>query len=225
MDLDPLYLRNGLITFILLLGSVVLHEWAHAMMAHLLGDDTPRAEGRVTLNPLAHIDLIGTIILPLVFIFGLGATGLVYGYGKPVFTNVANFRHKWRDDILVQLAGPAMNLLIALVAVLFGCAVVVANPRFGDLVEEAVLMNVGLAVFNLIPIPPLDGGAVLRRVVGMSEETYLFCSRWSFFLIFAVLRIPLTRSAIEFAIVLTLSPFESIAHAIRPVAAELIFNR
>ena len=225
MDLDPLFLRNGLITFILLLGSVILHEWAHAMAAHLLGDDTPRAEGRVTLNPGAHIDLIGTIILPLVFIFGFGATGLVYGYGKPVFTNVANFRHRWRDDILVNLAGPAMNLLIAFAAVLLGCAVVVANPRFGDLVSETVLMNVGLAVFNLIPIPPLDGGAILRRMVGMSDETYHVYCRWGCLLIFAVLWIPATRSAISFAIVLTLSPFEAIAHAIRPLAAELIFNR
>src|ERR1035438_9126607 len=116
MDMDPIFVRNGLITFILLIASLSLHEWGHAIVADLLGDDTPRMDGRVTLNPLVHLDLLGTVILPLFNIFALGSSFPFIAWAKPVRVNLSNFRHRARDDVLVTFAGPATNLAIALVA-------------------------------------------------------------------------------------------------------------
>jgi Zn-dependent protease len=94
-------------------------------------------------------------------------------------TNPSNFRNRWRDDILVSLAGPAATCSSPSRRSLSARFVVVAQPRFGELVKGLVVMNVGLAVFNLLPLPPLDGASIFRRIVGMSEETYLTVSRWS----------------------------------------------
>ena len=173
MDIDPIFIRNGLIIFITLVTCIVFHEWGHAIAADLLGDDTPRADGRVTLNPLSHLDMFGSVIVPLINIFIFGAGLPFIAWGRPVVTNPSNLRNRWRDDILISLAGPAANLLLALVAILVGSFVALAQPRFGELVRELVVMNVGLAVFNLLPFPPLDGASILRRVMGISDATYL----------------------------------------------------
>src|ERR1039458_5790806 len=131
MDMDPIFVRNGLITFILLIASLSLHEWGHAIVADLLGDDTPRMDGRVTLNPLVHLDLLGTVILPLFNIFALGSSFPFIAWAKPVRVNLSNFRHRARDDVLVTFAGPATNLAIALVAIVVGSFLVAAYPRLG----------------------------------------------------------------------------------------------
>ncbi len=223
MDIDPVFIRDGLITFIVLIVSVALHEWGHAIVADMLGDDTPRADERVTLNPLAHLDPIGTVLIPLINIFVFRSGFTFIAWGRPVMTNPSNFRNRQRDDVLVSLAGPAVNLLIALVAVLVGCLIVVAQPRFGELVRGLVVMNAGLAVFNMLPFPPLDGATLLRRVVGMSEETYFNLARWSGIVLLLVINIPFTQRMIGAAVVLTCVPFEVLCNWISPTAYSLIF--
>jgi Zn-dependent protease len=224
MDLDPALIRDGLLIFILLLVSIIFHEWGHAIAADLLGDDTPRSEGRVTLDPRSHLDLVGTIIIPLINIFVLRGGFNFIGWGKPVSVNPSNFKNRNRDDILVSLAGPAANLAVALVAVIAGSLVVASQPRFGELVRGLVIMNVGLAVFNLIPIPPLDGGTVLRRLVGMSEETYRSISAYSGLVILVLINLSVTQRLIGFLMDIACIPYELICHSISPMAYHLIFT-
>lgn len=224
MEFDPVFIRDGLITFILLVVCVTLHEWGHAIVADLLGDDTPRSDGRVSLNPMVHIDMIGTIVIPLVNIFVFGGALPFIAWGRPVLTNPSNFRNRWRDDLLVAFAGPAANLLFALVAILLGSFVVVAQPRLGELAKGLVVMNVGLAVFNLLPIPPLDGGSIMRRVVGMSEETYAGISRWSGLIMLVVINIGMTQRLIIEFVAMACYPYAKLCSLINPTAYLLIFH-
>ena len=224
MEFDPIFIRDGLITFILLVACVTFHEWGHAIVADLLGDDTPRSDGRVSLNPMVHIDMIGTIVIPLVNIFVFGGGLPFIAWGRPVLTNPSNFRNRWRDDLLVAFAGPAANLLFALVAILVGSFVVVAQPRFGELAKGLVVMNVGLAVFNLLPIPPLDGGSIMRRVVGMSEETYAGISRWSGLIMLIVINISVTQRLIVEFVAMACFPYAKLCSLINPTAYLLIFH-
>jgi Zn-dependent protease len=134
------------------------HEFAHAWVATKLGDDTPRREGRVTLNPLAHVDWIGTSLLPaLTSLFGGG----FLGWGKPVNTNPARLRWGRNGLALVALAGPASNVIFAVI--LGVAAVKAANlmPAFANYAARGVRLSLYLAIFNLLPVPPLDGSKLL----------------------------------------------------------------
>lgn len=135
-------------------GLTAPHEYAHAWAATRLGDDTPRREGRLTLNPLAHVDWVGTVLLPaLTSLTGYG----FLGWGRAVNTNPASLRGGWSGLAAVALAGPAANILLA---VLLGAAYAFlhdANTFAADLVSRAVLLSLYLALFNLLPVPPLDG--------------------------------------------------------------------
>ncbi len=173
---------------LILLASASVHEWAHAWTAEKLGDPTARSLGRVTLNPIPHIDPVGTIILPLFFLLFSGGNAF-FAWAKPVPINPANFRKPVRDDILVSMAGPASNLAIAVaVAIVFGIASRwVGLESIGPLATQIILINALLMVFNLIPIPPLDGSHVLRHVVGMSEMAFLRFSQYGFFILIGLL--------------------------------------
>jgi Zn-dependent protease len=134
------------------------HEFAHAWVATKLGDDTPRREGRVTLNPLAHVDWIGTALLPaLTSLFGGG----FIGWGKPVNTNPSRLRWGHNGLALVALAGPASNVIFAVI--LGVAAMKVANlvPAFSEYAARGVRLSLYLAIFNLLPVPPLDGSKLL----------------------------------------------------------------
>lgn len=150
-------------TFIFaLLVALSVHEWAHAWVADLLGDHTARDMGRLTVNPIAHLDLMGTIMF---FIIG-------FGWGKPVPVDPRNFRHPLRDSALVAIAGPISNIVLAFGA-LFGLAAVAAldlepTPVAKVLVQilhSSVGLNLGLMAFNLLPIPPLDGSRVASALL------------------------------------------------------------
>ncbi len=179
---------EALVFFLILLASLSVHEWAHAWTAEKLGDSTARIMGRVTFNPIPHIDPVGTIIVPAFFLFFSGG-GAFFAWAKPVPVNPRNFGKPTRDDILVAMAGPASNLAICLlVAVLFGLAFRFADPTgFLELARDVIRINALLLVFNLIPVPPLDGSHVLRHLVGMSETAFLRFSQFGFMILLALL--------------------------------------
>lgn len=190
--IDPETLRRGLIFYIVLIASLCIHEWAHAFTAHRLGDDTPAHEGRVSLNPVVHMDLLGSVIFPLMCIF-LFPGGLLFGWGKPVRINPSNFTHRKRDELLTTLAGPGSNIGLAILAAIIGGLLFRLEPRTAELFIQLIGINVLLAVFNMIPLPPLDGGQVLRHAVNMTEETFYGIARWSFLIIIIAINIPAFR--------------------------------
>ncbi|HZZ19288.1 MAG TPA: site-2 protease family protein [Opitutaceae bacterium] len=222
--MDTLFIRNGLIVFIILWGSLIFHEIGHAYAAHLLGDDTPEREGRLTLNPMAHMNWMGTVFVPALNIFVFGATLPFIGWGEPVIPNLSNFKHRNLYDLLVAVAGPATNLLLALAVVVLGSFIVPSQPRMGGLVLEIAYVNVGIAVFNLIPIPPLDGGIVMRHIAGFSEEAYLSVSRWSWIALLIVLNMDAFQQALSVVVSLCCIPYKEISQLISPLAARLIFR-
>ena len=134
------------------------HEFAHAWVATKLGDDTPELEGRVTLMPLAHIDWLGTTVLP--FISSLLTGGLI-GWGKPVNTNISKLKYGLNGLLLVALAGPIMNLLFAFVLVIISVVLARSVPEAAEFATMAAQLSVFLAFFNLLPVPPLDGSKII----------------------------------------------------------------
>lgn len=170
-------LAKALPSFIVVLLSLTVHEFAHAWTAYRLGDDTAARMGRLTLNPLPHIDLIGTIVVPLVLTMA-GITPI--GWAKPVPVNPANFRRGVKmstGDTLVSFAGPISNLGFALVAAIawglllrFAPQLVVRDAPAQLLLQALVVVNVILAIFNLIPLPPLDGSHFVGHVLPRSLQ-------------------------------------------------------
>jgi len=159
------------ISFIVLLFSLTVHEMAHAWTADRLGDPTARLQGRVSLNPIVHADPIGTVIFPLVSMIS-GA--MLIGWAKPVPVNLRYLHHPRRDYMLVAAAGPASNLILAVCAAVVLAIVPVSPQTLGEsnvsvpiatLLTRMVNLNVLLAVFNMLPIPPLDGGNVLAGLL------------------------------------------------------------
>lgn len=189
--MDKAALVHGLLLFLAFVAFVALHEFAHAWTAVRCGDDTPRLQGRLTLDPLAHIDVMGTIILPLVLVAYAAAGGpmLLFGWGKPVQVNLNNFNVRRRDDILVSGAGPAMNLLIAIALLgvmrIFELA---GSYSYGQVFLDLAELSLFLCFFNLLPIPPLDGGHIIRNLIGMSDEAYMMLSRYSFLFFLIIMR-------------------------------------
>jgi Zn-dependent protease len=182
MNLQHIDIVDIVFKAIVFLFAISIHESAHAWMANRCGDPTARMLGRITLNPIPHIDPIGTIVFPAI---GLLLGGYLFGWAKPTPVDPRNFRDPVRGDILTTVAGPVSNLLVAAVSVVILVLIAVSSPLGRDLVQngnvsstgssssllipataflyDALLINVLLAVFNMIPVPPLDGSHVLRH--------------------------------------------------------------
>ncbi len=168
--------------------SVVIHEVSHGYAANLLGDKTAEYEGRLTLNPLKHLDLFGSIIVPIITSLG----GFPFGWAKPVPFNPYNLRYQRFGELIVAIAGPASNILIAVVfglLIRFGLGYL--PPAFLSISLLVIVINISLAIFNLIPIPPLDGSKVLFGLLPQrfSEIRWHF-ERYSLFIVFLILVIP-----------------------------------
>lgn len=158
-----------LFIIIILILSVVIHEAAHGYAANMLGDPTARLAGRLTLNPLKHIDLMGSIIIPGILV--LSHSPFLFGYAKPVPYNPYNLRNQKWGEAFVAGAGPGINIVIALafgLVVRLGSAFHLVTPAFVDISTAVIFINILLAVINMIPIPPLDGSKVLASLLPLS---------------------------------------------------------
>ncbi|WP_019238561.1 MULTISPECIES: site-2 protease family protein [Enorma] len=184
-----------LISALAVIIGIVVHESAHALTAYLLGDSTARSRGRVSLNPLNHIDPFGTVILPLLMVL---AGGPVFAYAKPVPVYLGNLKHPKRDEMLVALSGPVSNILIACLGAL---VLSLASPallsgglsfQLSNLIASFLItcmsVNLSLAFFNLIPLPPLDGSSILVPFLhGDALSTYYQVQRYAMPILIIVL--------------------------------------
>ena len=166
--------------------AMTVHEYAHARVADLLGDFTPRMMGRLTLNPAAHIDPFGLLMLFLVR----------FGWAKPVTINPNNFKNPRRDDILVSLAGPAANLITAFFALLVMVLLVKSGIRMSTGMSTVfsliMIYNINFAIFNMLPIPPLDGSNVLKQLLPYELAIrYRELERYSFIILIIFLMTPI----------------------------------
>lgn len=147
-----------IVSLVILIMSVVLHELSHGYVAELLGDPTPRNQGRLTVNPLKHLDPFGSVIVPII----TSIAGFTFGWAKPVQWNPHNVKNRRVGELLISLAGPLANVLIALVfGLVIRSGLAGSSIAFISIAAYIVAINITLAVFNLIPIPPLDGSKVL----------------------------------------------------------------
>lgn len=156
---------SNLAIVVMVFYSIIIHEVSHAFAAFALGDDSAQRAGRLSFNPAKHIDPFGTVILPLILYWSLG---VIWGYAKPVPFNPYNFKDMKRDSGLTALAGPASNILIAIVlSVLYH---IIPNSSVQYVLSYTIFLNLILAFFNLIPFPPLDGSKVLGMF--LTDEAY-----------------------------------------------------
>ncbi len=207
---------DGLLSYVCLVVLLTFHEFGHAWTADKCGDPTARNLGRVSLNPVVHMELVGTVVLPLLVVFLSAAesalASFIIGWGKPVPVNPSNLRNRRLDGTLIALAGPAMNL--ALAAVLMAMARGFELAGMESMIDVAVRMTVislVLCFFNLIPIPPLDGSHVLKNLVGMRDETFLHLARFGFIAVILVVQLPLVRGLIQTA---TRTTIEALARVV-----------
>ncbi len=199
---------STIFSIIVLIMSVVVHEYAHGFVANSLGDPTAKLQGRLTLNPLKHLEWFGSFIVPLI----TSMVGLGFGWAKPVIINPYNFKNPKRDELLVALAGPLSNFILAgffafVIRLLLGgyFPVSFVLGTFGQglisIFSIIVLVNITLAIFNLIPVPPLDGSKVLFSLIPAgSSQIRANIERFSFVYIVLVILViwPIMRPLIPF---------------------------
>lgn len=206
--------------------SVVVHENAHGLVALWRGDPTAKEMGRLTLNPIPHIDPVGTILVP---IFSLLAAGQVFiAWAKPVPVNQLNFRNFRRDDILVSVAGPLSNLLMAGLCTMIVVATIKLEAVLGENLSNGggeflqflistfyvgIYLNVVLAVFNMIPVPPLDGSHIVASMLppGVGER-YRSIGFVGVFLVIFLMRVPFVGNLFSFVIATIMTPFTLVLH-------------
>ncbi len=169
---------------IVLIYSAIIHEYMHGWMAERLGDNTAKNLGRLTLNPIPHIDPIGSILLP--FILLASGASFVFGWAKPVPYNPYNLRDQKYGGAKVALAGPMANLMVAIFFGMILRFVPLLNPNMSYFIQIIVFINLLLMIFNLVPIPPLDGSKVIMPFLPAKiQEKYIILERYGLFLVFA----------------------------------------
>lgn len=187
---NPGMLFSLVISIPAVLIAITFHEFAHAFVADKLGDDTARREGRLSLNPFAHLDPIGTLLLVFAG----------FGWGKPVHVNPRNYTRKMsmeKGEALVSIAGPAMNIILAIIFAIIYCLVykfgsadfLRSNTGFiiRTLISSIVSINIGLGVFNLIPLPPLDGSKIIMPFLPYNAKSWFINNEQIFYIIFVVI--------------------------------------
>jgi Zn-dependent protease len=212
--------------------SITSHEAAHGFVADYFGDPTARERGRLTLNPLPHIDLFFTILLPLFLI--ISGSGFIFGGAKPVPVNVSRLRRPRRDWALVGAAGPGMNLLIAfvltaLLAAATGLGLADTTSSLTKILSVGIFLNALLAVFNLIPIPPLDGSRVVQYFLsGEGLDVYRRLEQFGLLIIVALLfLVPQTQTllaAVIFGLVELLTRPFGVWADVEPLLRGLLFR-
>jgi Zn-dependent protease len=201
-----------------LLFSIVVHEIAHGWTALKCGDPTAQLAGRLTLNPVPHLDLFGSIILPALIIFS--HSSFFIAWAKPVPVNPANFRNYRRDDILVSIAGPISNLLTGLFFTILVIVLQLLVPEFEDngfwyfilkMCFAGISLNVILAIFNLIPIPPLDGSHILASLLPPeAAERFRSVGFFGIFILLFILQVPVIRVIFHDIVSFFLIPYQYI---------------
>ena len=185
--------------------AMVIHEWAHARVAYGLGDFTPKMMGRLTLNPAAHIDILGLVMLFIAH----------FGWAKPVQINPYNFSNPKRDDILVSLAGPGANFAIAFLTLILVNIFVKLGFSLSEGAEMVfsmiILINVNFGIFNLLPIPPLDGSHVLKQILPYElAEKYAQIEQYTFIILIIILMTPVVSWILVPARMMVLGIFDAI---------------
>lgn len=187
------------ITIIILLFSVILHEVMHGLVALKFGDTTAQRAGRLTLNPIPHIDLFGTILLPALLIFT--GSPILFGWAKPVPINPLNFSNIKKGELFVSGAGIAANFSLAIISALiyhFLNFIPITFPALvGGILQYAVTINLVLAVFNLFPIPPLDGSKILLSLLPYNlAKEYIKFERYGFLILLILMMVPLGQGSL-----------------------------
>lgn len=179
---------NFLFALAVLVVSVVVHEVSHGYMAYILGDPTAKLAGRLTLNPIKHVDPFGSILVPLFLTLLPG--GIVFGWAKPVPYNPYNLKAGKYGPAYVAFAGPASNLLLALIfglIIRLGVAGSILGPSAGSILSTIVLVNIMLALFNLLPIPPLDGSTIVFSFLSPNSKVRNFFYRYQIVFILGII--------------------------------------
>ena len=216
--LTPDAIRAGLIFYFLLFAVLILRAFAQAWLADRLGDPTPRNDGRVTLYPPPHVDLLGTIVLPLICIFylqpRLAQINFFLAWTKPIPTNPNNFAHPRRGELFTQFAGCGMCLLLATLSAIVGGFLFRMDPRSVEITVTLIGICAMLIVLDLLPIPPLPGGMLLRHWGVISEEAFWSISRWSGIVLLIAFNVPPVRMIIGAAVAIIAAPFVMLLNAI-----------
>ena len=200
-----------LFSFLLVIPALTMHEWAHAWMANRLGDSTARMLGRMTLNPLKHIDPIGTVLVPLILLIASAASGMwfIFGWAKPVPFNPRHLKDPKRDTALIGIAGPAINVIMAVATAIILTALRLFAPQFiftfdvqntslvtgltsfGFVLGFFCYINLILCFFNLLPIPPFDGSRIVQKYLkGNARHWYDQLERYGMFIVLGLIWIP-----------------------------------
>lgn len=194
LGLSPEQIRLGLLTFIFIGVSLCMRAYAQAWLADRLGDRTPAIEGRLTLNPLPHVDLLGTVILPLVCIFyiqpRLEGLWFFLAWAKPVPISPASFKEPRKHYLYCLLSQTAISLLIMLGFAIAGAGMVRLDPNLEMLVFGLIAINACLVVLDLLPLPPLPGALIMVNRGWMKEETYASVGRWGGLILIVAFQVP-----------------------------------